>query len=176
MARRSTAVHRAAQQGITRLAELTGREPLPLDPSCGQECPRSLAWIDEAACIGCTLCITACPVDCIVGAAKQMHTIVESLCTGCELCLPACPVDCIHLDIATPGASGWDAWSQQQADQSRRLYRQRSERIHRLEQAESARLATQAASRPPGSAGVDAQTRQQAIAAALAKARSRRAG
>jgi electron transport complex protein RnfB len=63
----------------------------------GTEKPKRVAFIDEAACIGCTLCTQACPVDAIVGAAKQMHTIVAPLCTGCELCVSPCPVDCIAM-------------------------------------------------------------------------------
>ena len=102
-------------EGIARLATLTGRASLPLDPACGIEGPLRLAVIDEAWCIGCTLCIKACPVDCIVGAAKQMHTVIEAHCTGCELCLPVCPVDCIAMVNVTEGRSGWDAWSEAQA-------------------------------------------------------------
>ncbi len=82
-------------EGIERLATLSGRPTLPLDPACGHETPRQRAVIDEARCIGCTLCIAACPVDCIVGAAKRMHGVIAEQCTGCELCIPACPVDCI---------------------------------------------------------------------------------
>ena len=67
---------------------------MPLDESRGLELPRLLAVIDEAGCIGCTLCIKACPVDCIIGAPKRMHTVIDADCTGCELCVPACPVDC----------------------------------------------------------------------------------
>jgi len=95
-------------QGIERLAALTGRPVMPLDPEHGHEGPRKLALIDEAWCIGCTLCIKACPVDCIVGAPKLMHTVIESQCTGCELCIPACPVDCISL-TETGRQTGWDA-------------------------------------------------------------------
>ena len=73
------------QQGIHRLADLTGRAPLPLDSERGVEGPRRLAVIDEQWCIGCTLCIKACPVDCIVGAPKTMHTVIDAQCTGCEL-------------------------------------------------------------------------------------------
>ena len=82
-------------EGVARLARLSGRPVVPLDPACGSEGPRRLALIDEAACIGCALCLKACPVDAIVGAAKRMHTVIDELCTGCELCVPACPVDCI---------------------------------------------------------------------------------
>jgi len=83
--------------GIRKLAALLGRPCLPLNPAHGVEKPQGLAFIDENYCIGCTLCIQVCPVDAIVGAAKQMHTIVANLCTGCELCIPPCPVDCISM-------------------------------------------------------------------------------
>ena len=82
---------------IAALATTLDLEPRPLDPACGEERPWVVARIDEAACIGCTLCIDACPVDAILGAAKRMHTVIESECTGCELCLDPCPVDCIEL-------------------------------------------------------------------------------
>ena len=108
--------------GIRRLSALTGRDVLALDSQRGTEGPRTLAVIDEAWCIGCTLCIKACPVDCIVGAPKQMHTVIDALCTGCELCVPVCPVDCIELKPVTPGLSGWAAWSPTQADVARGRY------------------------------------------------------
>jgi len=82
---------------IHALADLLDREPLPLNPENGVETAKTVAFIDEQVCIGCTLCIQACPVDAILGAAKQMHTIIESECTGCDLCLPPCPVDCIEM-------------------------------------------------------------------------------
>lgn len=85
------------EEGVRQLAELLGVEPKPLDEEHGTPKPKSVALIDEQTCIGCTLCIQACPVDAIVGAAKQMHTIVAAECTGCELCLPPCPVDCILM-------------------------------------------------------------------------------
>lgn len=85
------------RQGIARLAALTGRPVVPLDPACGREAARAVAVIDEARCIGCTLCIQACPVDAIVGAAKQMHTVIAKECTGCELCVAPCPVNCISM-------------------------------------------------------------------------------
>jgi len=82
---------------VRALAQLLGREPKPLNPDHGAVKPPVVALIVEADCIGCTKCILACPVDAIVGAPKQMHTVIADLCTGCELCLPPCPVDCIVL-------------------------------------------------------------------------------
>lgn len=99
------------QEGVRRLASISGQPEQPLNPEFGLEGPRSVAWIDEDWCIGCTLCIKACPVDCIIGTHKRMHTIIEAECTGCELCVPACPVDCIHMDNVTGERTGWDAWS-----------------------------------------------------------------
>jgi electron transport complex protein RnfB len=118
-------------QGIARLAAITGRDVVELSPAHGAEGPRKVMFVDEAWCIGCTLCIEACPVDCIVGAPKSMHTVIAALCTGCELCLPACPVDCIGVEDAMPGRSGWDAWSEAEAQRARDRYaahRARAER------------------------------------------------
>lgn len=92
------------RQGVQTLARLTGQPPLPLDPGCGTETPPRVAVIDEDACIGCTKCIQACPVDAIVGANKLMHTVIADLCTGCELCVAPCPVDCIEM-AASPNPS-----------------------------------------------------------------------
>ena len=110
------------EEGIHRLSVLTGLPALPLNPENGSEGPRHIAWIDEQWCIGCTLCITACPTDAILGASKQMHTVIEDACTGCELCLPVCPVDCINLENVTLGNSGWNAWTQEQANQAKKRY------------------------------------------------------
>ena len=85
------------EAGIRALAELLDREPKPLSAEHGVEKPKLLAVIDEQTCIGCTLCIQACPVDAIVGAAKQMHTVIGAECTGCELCVAPCPVNCIDM-------------------------------------------------------------------------------
>lgn len=93
--------------GIEALADLLGREPLQLNPENGQEKPKTVAVIDEQVCIGCTLCIQACPVDAILGAAKQMHTVIAAECTGCDLCLPPCPVDCIEMVVLRPKITAW---------------------------------------------------------------------
>ena len=86
-------------EGVRELAALLGREALPINPVNGIAKTRStIAVIDEAVCIGCTLCIQACPVDAIVGANQLMHTVIASECSGCELCLPPCPVDCIRME------------------------------------------------------------------------------
>lgn len=92
---------------IARLAQMLGVEPMALDPLHGAEAPASVVIIDEEACIGCTKCIQACPVDAIIGAARQMHTVIAAECTGCELCVPPCPVDCIAVVPAPPSPRAW---------------------------------------------------------------------
>ncbi|MBL8308207.1 MAG: electron transport complex subunit RsxB [Rubrivivax sp.] len=131
-------------EGILRLAALTGRAALPLDEARGREGPRAVAVIDEAWCIGCTLCIKACPVDCIVGASKLMHTVIESQCTGCELCLPACPVDCIVLRPVTGQRTGWQAWSTEEAALARSRYAWRKTRLERERREHDEALAAKA--------------------------------
>lgn len=108
--------------GVQRLAALSGRAVSPLNPDNGREAPRTVVFIDETWCIGCTLCIKACPVDAIVGANKLMHTVIEPYCTGCELCLPVCPVDCIEIENVSGDATGWAAWSPALAEQARQRY------------------------------------------------------
>ena len=152
-------------EGVARLARIAGRRALPLDPECGLETPRALAVIDEASCIGCALCLKACPVDAIVGAAKRMHTVIDSLCTGCELCIPVCPVDCISLVKASGEATGWSAWSDAQARVSRVRYAAHQRR--------AAEQAMQAAAAP---AAASASARREAVAAAVARARNARSG
>ena len=95
------------EEGIHKLAELLGVDPKPLNAEHGVPKPKSVAIIDEALCIGCTLCIQACPVDAILGAAKHMHTIIEKECTGCELCIPPCPVDCIYMQVVEEDLQTW---------------------------------------------------------------------
>ncbi len=92
---------------IHELAELLDVEPIPLDAEHGEEKVRTVAWIREAECIGCTKCIQACPVDAILGAAKQMHTVIASECTGCDLCVEPCPVDCIDMIPVQQGLQSW---------------------------------------------------------------------
>ena len=95
---------------IKALADLLGVEAKPLNPENGIEAPVKVAVIDELTCIGCTLCIQACPVDAILGAAKQMHTVIAAECTGCDLCLEPCPVDCIDMVEVGSTISEWH-WS-----------------------------------------------------------------
>jgi len=94
------------ERTVRDLAALLGRAPRPLDPRYGTTLPPQLAVIDESRCIGCALCLPACPVDAIVGAPRYMHTVIAAQCTGCALCLPPCPVDCIAMvDVAAPAAT-----------------------------------------------------------------------
>lgn len=123
-------------QGIERLAAITGLPLVALNPDHGHEGPRTVAFIDEDWCIGCTLCVKVCPTDAILGSNKLMHTVIEPWCTGCELCLPVCPVDCIKLETVTDKATGWDAWSCALADQARQRYEARQSR-HLREAAEN---------------------------------------
>ncbi len=95
------------EAGIRSLADLLGRDPKPLNPEYGEEKAKTVALVDESRCIGCTLCIQACPVDAILGAAKQMHTIIAAECTGCELCIAPCPVDCITMVPVTQDVTTW---------------------------------------------------------------------
>jgi electron transport complex protein RnfB len=169
-------------EGVARLAAIAGRVAQPLNPAHGAEGPRTVAWIDEAWCIGCTLCIQACPVDCIVGGHKRMHTVIEPQCTGCELCVPACPVDCIALEPVTGARTGWAAWSQPQADAARHRYefvsarRKRDEREHaqRLEEKAAHKLA-HLTELTHGAEGAELERKRAVIEAALARARARRA-
>jgi len=175
-------------QGIDRLASITGAPYLPLNPQFGVEGPRMMAFIDEDWCIGCTLCIEACPTDAIFGTNKRMHGVIEAYCTGCELCLPVCPVDCILLEPAIPTSQGqvaptaWNAWSAPQADVARQRYaaaQSRRSAVHSAKKEAKAReaqakLADLAAhSRISDS---DALARKKAfIEAAMAQARARKA-
>ncbi len=170
-------------EGIARLAGITGRAARPLDPTHGVEGPRRLAIIDEGWCIGCTLCLKACPVDCIVGGPKVMHTVIDELCTGCELCIPVCPVDCISLADVTGSRTGWDAWSDEAATRSReryafhqfRLERESREHDDRLEAKTLAALQDLPASSTLTDPGALADKRA-VLEAALARSRARKSG
>jgi electron transport complex protein RnfB len=148
-------------EGVARLSQLTGEPVRPIDPQFGSEGPRALAVIDEAWCIGCTLCLDACPTDAILGIHKRMHTVIEAHCTGCELCIPVCPVDCISLEVATPGKSGWQAWSQAQADQARKRYEAHGKRREKRDEPSVAKAPEAAPDR-----------KRAVIEAALARARA----
>lgn len=117
------------QEGVQRLAALTHQPAIPLNHRFGVEGPLTVARIDEAWCIGCTLCMKACPTDAILGANKHMHTVITAHCTGCELCLPVCPVDCIELDVVSGSATGWQAWSPDLADHARNRYSAHRQRL-----------------------------------------------
>jgi Na+-translocating ferredoxin:NAD+ oxidoreductase subunit B len=134
-------------EGIARLAALLGKPVIALNPVNGSERERPVAFIDEAACIGCTLCIQACPVDAIAGAAKQMHTVIPELCTGCDLCVAPCPVDCIAMIPATENKTGWQAWSADQAEGARQRFHQRELRLRVEKEEQDARLAAKAAAK-----------------------------
>lgn len=143
-------------EGIARLAALLGKPVIPLNSANGVERPRPLAVIDEQVCIGCTLCMQACPVDAIVGAPKQMHTVIAELCTGCDLCVPPCPVDCIAMLPVTGEATGWDAWSQSEADAARARHNRHEGRLARERDAAEARAAARraaSASAPAAASG-----------------------
>lgn len=169
------------QAGIERLAAITGQPVLPLNPKHGAEGPRHVAIIDESWCIGCTLCIKACPTDAILGANKLMHTVIEPWCTGCELCIPVCPVDCIALENVTGSQTGWAAWSNEQARAAQERYESRQQRLVREEAEHQKRLQAKAehkladlAQHTQGTEEASEVARKRAIIeAALTKAKAR---
>jgi len=169
-------------EGVARLAAATGQPVQALDPAFGVEGPRSVAVIDEAWCIGCTLCLDACPTDAILGTHKRMHTVVEPHCTGCELCIPVCPVDCISLENVTGERTGWQAWSAAEAAGALSRYEFRTLRLEREAREQAERLEAKARETLAGlealthsATGVEAERKRSVIEAALARARERRA-
>ena len=156
----------AATVGV--LAGLMGRPALPLDPAHGTPGPLMVARIDEAWCIGCTLCIDACPVDAIAGGPKRMHTVLSALCTGCELCLPPCPVDCI--DMIAAGR----AWSRDDARMARERFDARGRRLAAAGDAGKGKAGA-AVDPAPADDDPGRAFRQAAAAAAQSRARARRA-
>ncbi len=168
-------------EGIARLARITGRDPLPLNPANGAEGPRTVAVIDENWCIGCTLCLDACPTDAILGGNKRMHTVIERYCTGCELCVPVCPVDCIALENASGECTGWDAWSQAEAHQALARYEARKVRKEREAVDHAQRMERKAREKladlpalTKGAEGAELARKKAVIEAALARARAKR--
>jgi len=155
--------------GIRALAALLNRPEQPLDTDCGEHRPLHTAVIDEAHCIGCTLCIQACPVDAIVGANKLMHTVVPDLCTGCDLCVAPCPVDCIEMRPASR------EWTPAQADQARSRHESRARRMRRLhDETLAAASRTLANKAVVSSVASDENYKKQTLANVLARVRERR--
>lgn len=174
IAQDSEAINRCppgGQEGVRALAALLSCPEPALDTTCGQPGPLVLAVIDEAHCIGCTLCIQACPVDAIVGANKLMHTVIADQCTGCALCVPPCPVDCIDLQPASY------TWTPELAAQARINHQARTQRLQALHP-ETSSLAARTLANKAGlstAAGHSDDAKQKIIADALARARARRA-
>jgi electron transport complex protein RnfB len=157
---------------IRKLAELLGQDYVPLDPARGAERARHVAYIDEPRCIGCTLCIQACPVDAIVGAAQQMHTVLVELCTGCDLCLVPCPVDCIAMVPAT----GTDAtWDRPRMDAARQRLMRRNRRLARDDAARAARPVPRKAAAGSVAQPLSTEQKRATIRAAVERVRARRA-
>lgn len=159
------------EEGVARLAAITGQPVLSLNPANGLEAPRSVAVIDEGWCIGCTLCLPVCPTDAILGSNKMMHTVIEQHCTGCELCVAVCPVDCISLETVSGERTGWAAWSQTQADEALNRYN-----FHSISHANPlAKGPKTPVKTTQGTAEASpASLKQSVIAAALAKSRAAR--
>jgi electron transport complex protein RnfB len=170
IARGEAAINRCppgGDAGVQALAELLGQTPAPIDPACGTPVEQpEVAVIDEAACIGCTKCIQACPVDAISGAAKYMHQVIASECTGCKLCIEPCPVDCIDL---VPNSDPTPV--RERADGFRRRFDARNERLARETRERERR---RAARRERPRAGDDRARKREEIASAVARARARR--
>lgn len=168
LARGESRINRCPPGGeftINALSELTGQAATELDPECGAHASRQVVRVDENWCIGCTLCIQACPVEAIIGGAKRMHTVIESLCTGCELCIAPCPVDCLELHPARLGPMLPADWLREHAPVMRARFAARDGRLGRFR-----------ARKNRSSARRDATSNQRraAIADAVARTRARR--
>lgn len=166
-------------EGVRLLAELIGLPGKPVNPAHGTAKPRAVALIDEARCIGCTLCIKACPVDAIIGAAKQMHTVLATECTGCELCIAPCPVDCIAMQPIEDGVTSWRGT--ERAEQARKRYhfrllrldRNGAERAQRLAAKQTAAHADTTSAMPEYN--TDSDAKRSVIAAAIERVKARKA-
>lgn len=156
---------------IRKLAQLLGNDYVPLDPVRSSDHARHVAYIDEPRCIGCTLCIQACPVDAIVGAAQQMHTVIVELCTGCDLCVAPCPVDCISM-VPTTGTDA--TWDKPRMDAARERFVRRNRRLARDDAERAGRRATQKAAGTVARPLLPEQKRA-TIRAAVERVRARRA-
>lgn len=156
---------------IAALARALDRPVLALDPECGEAWTFRVAVIDEAWCIGCTLCIQACPVDAIVGAGKAMHSVIAQDCSGCELCVPPCPTDCIQLMHPTDHPQHREIvfeWGQDEAQRARRHYINRRERLDNKARDETSRKARSALR------SLTQHAKRDAITEAVRRARARR--
>ena len=180
------------QSGLRRLAQFLGKPEIPLSTEYGSETPRTAAVIDERRCIGCTLCIQACPVDAIMGSAKRMHTVLTAYCTGCDLCLAPCPVDCIDMielsDLAEHGHGAAAQLRELSTDEiaqvARRRYEVNKSRYKRERDETALRLSAKSDAGPlnqpvfpqPGDAAQSGSSdrKKAIIAAALSRARTRR--
>jgi electron transport complex protein RnfB len=139
---------------IGALAELLGRESLPLNPANGVESAPRVAWIDEERCIGCARCLPPCPVDAIIGASKYLHTVLADRCTGCELCLAPCPVDCIEMRPGLLLAANQPSLNRERYQaHTERLARRAEERRQQLDAMKAAAPRTPAPRAAPGVSG-----------------------
>jgi len=162
---------------ITALARLLGRAAKPLNPDNGVHRNRTRALIVEEHCIGCTLCLDACPVDAIVGANKRMHTVITAHCTGCELCVPPCPVDCIELApvaLLVPGASSDSPWPEYSAEEVEQARVRNQSHVRRLQQQAEQKKLTQLHRRARGTEG--ARRIRNDIVQALQRVNARKSG